>query len=163
MSNNLVVSCDSVNDTVTLTSDMGTLTTLSWSMDDNTTGFRVKNAEFLIDVYCADFYILDEAAIIQFIINVAEKIHKDQHLEEIVYLNSNGDRRPCPQFIPSTLDDSDLIVLPDQQINLCKIWQTFKDKFHGFMCEEFLDVLIPPVLRVGFIDLVNAELSLLKK
>jgi len=163
MNNDLIVSCDSVNNTVTLSSNMGVLTTLTWDIYEENTGFSVRNADFLMNVYCEDFYVLDEAAAIQCIMNIADMVCRDQDLDDIVFCNNQGHIRPMPPFIPCTIEDEELHVLPKQQLTLCKIWTIFQQNFGGYLCTEFLDDLIPPELRVGFIDLVNMELSLLRK
>ena len=163
MSNDLIVGCNSIDGTVTLSSNVGTLSKLTWDIYEENMGFTVENSDCLMDVYCEIFYILDEAASVQFIINMAEMIRKDQDLDKIVYCNSEGKVISLPPFIPNTLADEELYELPKQQIALCKAWSIFQENFGGYLCVEFLDDLLPSDLRVGFIDLVNMELSLIVK
>lgn len=163
MNNDLIVFCDSVNNNIEFRMDSNMLCKLTWGIHDNSCGFFVENADHLVNVYFADFFVLSEAAIVQFIINVANKIKLDQQLSEIIYLSSSGEQSEYPMFLPYTMDDEDLLILPHQQLSLCEIWKTFKTQMDGFLSLDFLDELVPGQLREGFLDLVNAELSLLRK
>lgn len=163
MSNSLIVYCDSVNNVVSIKTDSAELSKLTWGIHDDSCGFFVENADYLVNVYYADFFVLSETAIVQFIMNIAEKIKLDQQLDNIVYLSTSGDVEQYPMFFPYTIDDEDLLVLPHQQLSLCEIWKVFKERMGGFIALEFFDELIPDTLREGFLDLINVELSLLRK
>jgi hypothetical protein len=163
MSNQLIVQCDSLCDKVVMSSNVGILSTLTWCVNEDSIGFKIDNVDFLVDVYWADFYILDEVAAMQFIMNMANKVKNDQELDEIVYIDSQGNHNRYPSFLPCTTEDDAIVVLPRQQIVLCRIWSTFQKNLNGFLNEDFLDIFIPAELRAGFIDLLNVELSLLRK
>jgi len=163
MNDTLTVYCDSISNTVEMKCDVNLLTKLTWDVHDKSCGFFVENADFLVDVYFADFFVLSETAVVQFIMSVAEKVKKDQQLEHIVYLSSNSEVTQYPMFMPYTIDDDNLPILPHQQLSVCEIWKVFQNQMNGFISLDFLDELVPEQLREGFMDLVNVELSLLRK
>jgi hypothetical protein len=164
MSNKILqVRCDSVNDSVVISDHDNTLCELTWSIKDNELGgFSIRNSMSLVDVYPDNFFILSEIAALQFIMNVVDKIKVDQQIEEVVYMTSDDTVIPLPIFLPCTVPDEFLHMLPQEQLSLCEAWHTFKTKFDGMISIDFL-YAISESLQEGFTDLVNVELSLLRK
>lgn len=159
----LQVHCDSVNDCVVISDNDNTLCELTWSIKNNEyCGFSIRNAKSLVNVYPDNFFILSEIAVLQFIMNVVDKIKEDQQIEETIYMASDNTVIPLPIFLPCTVPDEFLQILPQEQLSLCEAWHTFKTKFDGMISLDFL-YAISESLQEGFTDLINVELSLLRK
>lgn len=160
----LIVFCNSLDDVVEYKSDHGVLCTMRWDRVEDVTGFYIKNSDILVESYQPNFYIMDEVASVQFIINVADFIMKDQDLDNIIFLNSNKEEKDLPYFLPSTIeDDEDVVILPHQQIAMVQLWSEYILNFHGYLNVDLIDAAADRGILDGFLDLVNAELSLLNK
>ena len=159
----LIITCNSIDSVVEYKSEHGLLCTLKWEMHkDNIYGFRIKNADILMDVYKTNFYILDHAAIVQFIMNVAIHIAKDQKIDNVIFINMEGDEKDVPYFLPYTIEsDEEVIRLPHTQIAIVQLWGEYILNFHGYLCVDLIDAADERDILEAFLDLVNAELSLL--
>ena len=158
----LIVTCNSINSVVEYKSEHGLLCTLKWEMrKGNICGFRVKNTDILMDVYRSAFYILDHAAIVQFIMNVALHIMQDQKIDDIIFMNMEGEEKKIPYFLPHTVEDDDEVVrLPHLHLAMVQLWSEYILNFHGYLCTELIDAADKRDILDAFLDLVNAELSL---
>lgn len=161
--NDLTVFCDSVEGVILYKSNDTILTTMRWCVHEDDPGFEVENADFLVDVYLADFYVLDAASTLQFIINAAERIKKDHNLKSITYLDSVGNQTPLPMFMPNTISDDEVAILPSYQLSLHNAWREFVQVCNYALSDEFMAFLDSQDVLIGFLDLVNAELSLLRQ
>lgn len=160
----LIVTCNSVDGVVEYKSDHGVLSTLKWSIYEEAPGFYVRNSDILVDVYRSSFYIVDHVAAVQFIMNVAAKIVSDQALEDIIFLNTDGKETEIPYFLPYTVsEDEDVVLLPHQQLAIIQLWSNFILNFHGYLSVDLIDAAYDRDVLDGFLDLVNAELSLICK
>lgn len=158
----LIVTCDSLNNNVKYSVDgVGLLSTITWHVDGDCAGFLIENSDILVNMYHADFYTMDEAASLQFIMNVAEKIKNDRSLNEIIYQDSSGKVLEFPFFLPYTIPEEALVVFPQQQLLLCDLWKQFKKTCNGYLDIDLLEHLDSHELETAFLDLINVELSLL--
>lgn len=158
----LIVTCNSINNVVEYKSEHGLLCTLKWEMrKGNICGFCVQNADILMDVYHSAFYILDHAAIVQFIMNVASHIVQDQKINNVIFMNMEGEEKRVPYFLPYTVeDDEEVVRLPHLHLAIVQLWGEYILNFHGYLCADLIDAADERDILDAFLDLVNAELSL---
>jgi len=159
----LIVTCNSIDSVVEYKSEHGLLCTLKWEMHrDNICGFHIQNADILMDVYRASFYMLDHAAIVQFIMNVALHIMKDQKIDNVIFMNMEGEAKDIPYFLPHTIEsDEEVVRLPHTQIAIVQLWGEYILNFRGYLCTDLIDAADERDILEAFLDLINAELSLL--
>lgn len=159
----LIVTCNSLEGVVEYKSEHGILSTLTWGLPEETiTGFYVKNADILMDVHQHLFYVVDPAAVVQFLMNVGAKIMDDQGLESVIYMNMEGEKKTLPYFLPNNVaDDDEVLMLPHLQIAIAQLWREYILNYNGYLNIDIIDAAHERGILEAFLDLVNVELSLL--
>ena len=159
----LIVECNMLESKVIFKNDEYVLSTLVWGIEEDYPGFYIENAPTLANVYINGFYVVDNCATMRFIMNVAEKIRLDQHLLEITYFNNSGEQTDFPFFLTPMYGDEEISVLPRQQLAVHEAWEFFCKGLCGYLNMEFIDNLDNLGIIEGFMDVLNAELSILWK
>ena len=160
----LNVYCDSVNHVVEFKNNSEILCKMEWGEHEDNIGFFVENSKILMRVYDADFYVLDEAATMCFLINAAFRIKQDQGLDKINYFITDGEEAIVPIFLPYTVEDYDIAELSNEQLMLCKLWNKFCSPkvLNYFLGIDLLDI-IPNNLLQAFFDIFNAEINFFRQ